>query len=95
MVAVGRDVRVSIPSDARLRFIIDTMAVYVLRDGCAFEQLMMTEQQVRGLGAGREQSVCRLKWGTAQVCVAMLLDSLHLTPAQLMMTEWADRWACA
>ncbi len=41
----GADVEVKVPEDARLRFIIDSMAVFVLRDGCPFEQLMMMEQQ--------------------------------------------------
>lgn len=29
----------------RLRFLIDTMATYVVKDGCAFEQVVMEEQQ--------------------------------------------------
>jgi len=36
---VGSDVEVVAPQDARVRFIIDTMALYVLRDGCEFEQV--------------------------------------------------------
>lgn len=32
------------PADSYLRFIIDTMACYVLRDGCAFEQTIMERE---------------------------------------------------
>jgi hypothetical protein len=33
--------------DAKQRFIIDSMALYVLKDGCEFEQMIMMEQQGR------------------------------------------------
>lgn len=36
---VGPDIEVEIPSDPRLQFIIDSAALYVMRDGCAFEQV--------------------------------------------------------
>ena len=45
MVGVGSDIEVKIPDDTRMRFIVDSMALYVLRDGCEFEQMMMLEQQ--------------------------------------------------
>jgi hypothetical protein len=39
--------QVKIPDDLKQRFLIDSMALYVLKDGCEFEQLMMMEQQGR------------------------------------------------
>ncbi|KIY92374.1 U2-associated protein [Monoraphidium neglectum] len=45
ILGVGKDVEVVAPQDTRMRFIIDTMALYVLRDGCEFEQLVMAERQ--------------------------------------------------
>jgi U2-associated protein SR140 len=39
-------VQVKLP-DAKQRFIIDSMALYVLKDGCEFEQMIMMEQQGR------------------------------------------------
>lgn len=39
VVGVGPDIDVSIPGDARQRFIIDALACYVMRDGCEFEQV--------------------------------------------------------
>jgi U2-associated protein SR140 len=38
---------VRVPDDLKQRFLIDSMALYVLKDGCEFEQLMMMEQQGR------------------------------------------------
>lgn len=35
---------VGVPSDSRVRFIIDSMASYVIADSCAFEQAVMTGQ---------------------------------------------------
>ena len=35
---------VEVPSDSRVRFIMDSMASYVVADGCAFEQAVMTAQ---------------------------------------------------
>lgn len=32
------------PTDSYVRFIVDTMACYVLRDGCAFEQTIMERE---------------------------------------------------
>ncbi len=43
---VGQDIDVPIVEDLKQRFIIDSLAMYVLRDGCPFEQ-------VRWAGAGR------------------------------------------
>ncbi|KAF6245152.1 hypothetical protein COO60DRAFT_1467710, partial [Scenedesmus sp. NREL 46B-D3] len=43
----GRDVEVKGPGDSKQRFIIDSMALYVLKDGCEFEQMVMMEQQGR------------------------------------------------
>ncbi len=40
----GPDIVVGVPSDSRMRFIIDSMASYVIADGCAFEQAVMTAQ---------------------------------------------------
>lgn len=37
--------QVKIPADHKQRFIIDSTALYVLKDGCEFEQLIMMEQQ--------------------------------------------------
>lgn len=34
----------AVPSDSRVRFIMDSMASYVVADGCAFEQAVMTAQ---------------------------------------------------
>lgn len=39
--------QVKVPEDSKQRFLIDSMALYVLKDGCEFEQLMMMEQQGR------------------------------------------------
>jgi len=36
---VGKDIEVPIIEDLRERFIIDSLALYVLRDGCAIEQV--------------------------------------------------------
>eukprot|EP00878_Enallax_costatus_P039438 GHUV01045153.1.p1 GENE.GHUV01045153.1~~GHUV01045153.1.p1 ORF type:complete len:154 (-),score=18.34 GHUV01045153.1:446-877(-) len=40
-----RLLQVRLPDDPKTRFIIDSMALYVLKDGCEFEQLMMMEHQ--------------------------------------------------
>lgn len=40
----GPDIVVETPKDARMRFIVDSMASYVIADGCAFEQAVMTAQ---------------------------------------------------
>jgi len=37
--------QVKIPETVQQRFVIDSLALYVLKDGCEFEQLMMMEQQ--------------------------------------------------
>ncbi|KAK9824009.1 hypothetical protein WJX72_006933 [[Myrmecia] bisecta] len=42
---VGPDIMVNIPADERVRFIIDSVAMYVLQDGCEFEQLIMAHEQ--------------------------------------------------
>lgn len=39
------DIEVQFPTDARTRYIIDTMALYVLQDGCPFEQAVMLKEQ--------------------------------------------------
>ena len=39
------DIEVSFPSDERIRYIIDTMALYVMQDGCPFEQAVMLKEQ--------------------------------------------------
>ena len=39
------DIEVSFPTDDRIRYIIDTMAVYVMQDGCPFEQAVMLKEQ--------------------------------------------------
>ena len=36
---VGPDLPVAEPADERQRYIIDMLASYVLKDGCAFEQV--------------------------------------------------------
>jgi U2-associated protein SR140 len=36
-----------VPADSKQRFIIDSMALYVLKDGCEFEQIVMMELQGR------------------------------------------------
>lgn len=41
-VAAGPEIEVEVPPDSRVRFIIDSMAAYVVADGCAFEQAVMT-----------------------------------------------------
>ncbi|EFJ48766.1 hypothetical protein VOLCADRAFT_104604 [Volvox carteri f. nagariensis] len=41
----GSDIEIKVPEDARLRFIIDTLALYVLQDGCALEQAVMEAEQ--------------------------------------------------
>ncbi|GMH42641.1 hypothetical protein BSKO_10560 [Bryopsis sp. KO-2023] len=38
------DIDVHIPDDGHVRYIIDTLACYVLRDGCALEQLVMERE---------------------------------------------------
>lgn len=38
------DIVLEAPSDPRLRFTIDTVACYVLRDGCSFEQALMERE---------------------------------------------------
>lgn len=45
VVGRGRDIEVTIPVDSRQRFVIDAVAFYVLRDGCAFEQAVMSNEQ--------------------------------------------------
>ena len=40
----GPDIEVSVPEDARQRFVIDAMAYYVMRDGCEFEQVVMEKE---------------------------------------------------
>ena len=35
---------VKVPEDLRQRFIIDSVAMYVMVDGCAFEQALMTRE---------------------------------------------------
>ena len=59
----GPDIEVIVPLDARLRFIIDTMAVYVKRDGCSFEQV----------GAGRVHLLLLLPVGVGGVQLLLLL----------------------
>ncbi|KAK9835798.1 hypothetical protein WJX74_008275 [Apatococcus lobatus] len=39
----GPDIEIQIPTDARMRFIIDSMATYILQDGPDFEQAVMAE----------------------------------------------------
>lgn len=39
------DIEIGFPSDERIRYIIDTMAVYVMQDGCPFEQAVMLKEQ--------------------------------------------------
>ncbi|KAF8062719.1 RRC1 [Scenedesmus sp. PABB004] len=41
----GPDIEVRMPGDARLRFVIDSLALYVLKDGAEFEQAAMMEMQ--------------------------------------------------
>ncbi|KAG2440272.1 hypothetical protein HXX76_004384 [Chlamydomonas incerta] len=41
----GTDIEIKVPDDPRLRYIIDTLAVYVLQDGCALEQAVMEAEQ--------------------------------------------------
>lgn len=45
LTAADPDIEVQFPSDERIRYIIDTMAVYVMQDGCAFEQAVMLKEQ--------------------------------------------------
>ncbi|KAK9865024.1 hypothetical protein WJX84_002089 [Apatococcus fuscideae] len=40
----GPDIEIKMPADANMRFIIDSMAVYILQDGPDFEQAIMAEQ---------------------------------------------------
>ena len=40
----GPDIKIRSPTDSRVRFIIDSVATYVLVDGCAFEQAIMTKE---------------------------------------------------
>ncbi|CAD7701765.1 unnamed protein product [Ostreobium quekettii] len=41
---VGPDIEVQIPADGHVRYIVDLLASYVLRDGCAFEQVVMERE---------------------------------------------------
>jgi len=43
---VGKDIEVPIIGDLRERFIIDSLALYVLRDGCAIEQVCCASRSV-------------------------------------------------
>lgn len=38
------DIEVCMPEDGHVRYIIDSLASYVLRDGCALEQLVMERE---------------------------------------------------
>jgi len=42
--SAGPELVVRVPEDARARFIVDSVACYVLLDGCAFEQALMTRE---------------------------------------------------
>jgi U2-associated protein SR140 len=45
LIGAGPDIVVHFPSDVRVRYVIDTLASYVLQDGCAFEQAVMSYEQ--------------------------------------------------
>lgn len=40
----GADIAIEFPKDARVRFIIDSLASYVVSDGCRFEMAAMSAQ---------------------------------------------------
>ena len=40
----GPDINVEIPKDLRVRFLIDSLASYVVSDGCRFEMAAMSAQ---------------------------------------------------
>ena len=42
--STGPEIVVRPPEDDRLRFIIDSVATYVMVDGCAIEQALMTKE---------------------------------------------------
>lgn len=42
--SAGADIEVKAPEDARVRFIIDSVACYVMVDGCSFEQALMSRE---------------------------------------------------
>eukprot|EP00798_Chlamydomonas_sp_ICE-L_P032267 gene32267-16833_t len=41
---VGPQIEVQIP-ESRVRYIVDTLALYILKDGCEFEQIVMEQEQ--------------------------------------------------
>ncbi len=41
---VGPDIKVEFPPDPRVRFLIDSLASYVVSDGCSFEMAAMSTQ---------------------------------------------------
>ena len=40
----GPDIKVEFPADSRVRFLIDSLASYVVSDGCSFEMAAMSAQ---------------------------------------------------
>ena len=40
----GPDIAIEFPKDARVRFIVDSLASYVVSDGCRFEMAAMSAQ---------------------------------------------------
>ena len=38
----GPDIVIEVPADGRARYVIDALASYVVGDGCAFEQAVMS-----------------------------------------------------
>lgn len=66
VVGVGPPIEVHIPSDPRLQYIIDTVAMYVLKDGCAFEQVrcprtrMHCHSCISGQGAHLRKAIMKV-----------------------------------
>uniref|UniRef100_A0A6S8KMZ3 U2 snRNP-associated SURP motif-containing protein n=2 Tax=Dunaliella TaxID=3044 RepID=A0A6S8KMZ3_DUNTE len=91
---VGPDIEVPIIEDLRERFIIDSLALYVLRDGCAIEQLVMEEEQNNPdyafLFDLSSPGHIYYRWRLYSLCEGDTLRTWRIEP--FVMVEGGQRW---
>lgn len=90
----GSDIVISIPEDARQRFVIDAMAYYVMRDGCEFEQVVMQREhenpEFAFLFDVRSPEHTYYRWRVFSLANGDTLRSWRVDP--FLMTEGSNRW---
>lgn len=90
----GRDIDVEIPENPRIRFVIDAMSFYVSKDGCEFEQAIMSRERDNPEFAFLFDVDCSehayYRWRVFSLSSGDTLRNWRIDP--FLMVEDSNRW---